>query len=53
MSLDPAFEGDWDTIYSLDTPVAAAIVLAVHAASLVGFVILLNRNARMRRLLGT
>jgi hypothetical protein len=53
MSLDPAFQGDWDTIYSLDTPVPAAIALAVHLASLVAFVILLNRNARMRRLLGT
>ncbi|MDQ3707344.1 MAG: hypothetical protein M3437_19385 [Chloroflexota bacterium] len=53
MSLDPAFEGDWDTIYSLDAPARAAIVLAVHFASLAAFVILLNRNARMRRLLGT
>ena len=53
MSLDPAFDGDWDTIYSLETPVAAAIVLAVHLASLVGFVLLLRRNARMQRLLGT
>jgi hypothetical protein len=53
MSLDPAFQGDWDTIYSLDTPVAAAITLAVHLASLVVFVVLIQRNDRMRQLLGT
>lgn len=53
MSLDPAFAGDWDIIYSLETPVAAAIALAVHLGSLAAFVLLLRRNARMQRLLGT
>lgn len=53
MSLDPGFEGDWDTIYSLDTPIAAAITLAVHLTSLVAFIIFIRRNDRMRQLLGT
>jgi hypothetical protein len=53
MSLDPAFHGDWDTIYSFATPVAGAIALAVHLASLVLFVLFIKRNARMRALLGT
>ncbi len=53
MSLDPAFHGDWDTIYSLNTPVPAAITLAVHVASLVAFVIFIRRSERMRGLLGT
>ncbi|MEA2575188.1 MAG: hypothetical protein QOH93_2486 [Chloroflexia bacterium] len=53
MSLDPALEGDWDTIYSFATPLPAAITLVIHLASLVAFVILLNRNTRMRKLMGT
>ncbi|HYP18976.1 MAG TPA: hypothetical protein VEY08_02800 [Chloroflexia bacterium] len=53
MSLDPTFHGDWDTIYSFDTPVAGAIALTVHLASLVAFVVFIQRNERMRALLGT
>jgi hypothetical protein len=54
MSLDPSFQGDWDTIYSFgEMPVPAAIALVVHLGSLVAFVFLLNRNKRMKALLGT
>ncbi len=53
MSLDPSFEGDWDTIYSFDNPIPAAIMLTLHLASLVAFIWLLNRNVRMHALLGT
>lgn len=53
MSLDPTFHGDWDTIYSLDVPVPAVIAAVAHVASLVAFILLIQRNNRMRRLLGT
>lgn len=53
MSLDPNFNGDWDTIYSFATPVASGITLALHAVSLVAFIIFIQRNRDAKRLLGT
>lgn len=53
MSLDPSFEGDWDTIYSFAAPVASGITLAVHAVSLFMFIVFMQRNREAKRLLGT
>jgi hypothetical protein len=55
MSLDPAFQGDWDTIYSLSTPattIPSAITLAVHSASLVAFLIFIRRDTVIQNALG-
>lgn len=34
LSVDPGFDGDWDSIYSFRAPVASGITLAVHIVSL-------------------
>lgn len=44
MSLDPNFNGDWDTIYSFQAPVASWATLVVHMLSLVAFVVLVRRS---------
>jgi len=51
ISIDPAFDGDWDTIYSFRVPFASGLTLAVHVISLVGFVLLVQRNREANRLL--
>ena len=51
ISIDPAFDGDWDTIYSFRVPLASGLTLAVHLASLVGFVLLMQRNREANHLL--
>ncbi len=51
ISIDPAFDGDWDTIYSFRAPFASGLTLAVHIVSLVGFVLLMKRNREADRLL--
>ncbi len=51
ISIDPAFDGDWDTIYSFDAPLASGLTLAVHIISLAGFVLLMQRNREANRLL--
>jgi hypothetical protein len=52
ISLDPAFAGDWDTIYSFDAPVASWLTLGVHIASLAGMVWLFRANNTARELTG-
>lgn len=53
MSLDPNFAGDWDTIYSFAAPVASGITLALHALSLLAFIVFMRSNREAKRLLGT
>ncbi len=53
MSLDPNFEGDWDTVYSFAAPVASGITLALHVLSLVAFIVFMHSNREAKRLLGT
>lgn len=53
MSLDPAFYGDWDSIYSFLVPLASGLTLAAHLASLVLFIVFIRRNRRAKALLGT
>jgi hypothetical protein len=38
------FDGDWDTIYSFESPVASGATLAVHLVSLAIFFWLLRRD---------
>jgi hypothetical protein len=51
LSLDPGFEGDWDTIYSFHAPLASWATLILHGASLVLFIIFLNKNREATYLL--
>lgn len=51
ISLDPAFDGDWDSIYSFRAPLASGLTLAVHIISLAGFILLMKRNREANRLL--
>jgi hypothetical protein len=51
LDLDPNFNGDWETIYSFQAPIASGITAAVHVISLVAFVLFLNRNKTARQLL--
>jgi hypothetical protein len=51
LSLDPAFDGDWDTIYSFRAPLASGLTLAVHLLSLAAFILLMQRNREANRLL--
>lgn len=51
LDLDPAFEGDWESIYSFQAPLASIITAAVHAVSLVLFILFINRNATAKCLL--
>ncbi len=44
MSLDPQFQGDWNTIYSFRAPVASGATLALHLLSLAAFIYLLRAN---------
>jgi hypothetical protein len=44
MSLDPSFNGDWDSIYSFQAPVASWITLVVHLLSLVALVFIVRRS---------
>jgi hypothetical protein len=52
ISLDPNFNGDWDTIYSFRAPIASGITLAIHILSLVALVYLLRVNKTARALSG-
>src|SRR5439155_24366420 len=51
MSLSPDHNGDWDTIYSFNAPIASWATLAVHILSLAGFILLVNANKKARFLL--
>ena len=51
MSLDPVFEGDWDTIYSFRAPVASGVTLAVHLLSLAALVYFLRVSKKANSLL--
>jgi hypothetical protein len=51
LDLDPNFAGDWESIYSFQAPVASAITAAVHAISLVAFVVFLRRSETAKRFL--
>ena len=51
LSLDPGFAGDWDSIYSFHAPLASWATLIVHVASLVLFILFINRNREANRLL--
>jgi Peptidase M50B-like len=53
MSLDPGFYGDWDSIYSFRAPVASGVTLAMHAVSLVAFMVFIRANNEAKGLLGT
>jgi hypothetical protein len=46
LSLDPAFDGDWDSIYSFRAPIASAGTLAVHLLSLAAFIFFLRTNSK-------
>jgi hypothetical protein len=46
ISLDPAFDDDWDSIYSFKAPIASAITLAVHLLSLAAFIFFLRTNTK-------
>ena len=50
ISLDPNFQGDWDTIYSFQAPLASGLTLAVHLLSLGAFLYLLRANRQVRYL---
>jgi Zn-dependent protease len=52
ISLDPSFNGDWDTIYSFDAPVASTLTLVVHVLSLAGMVWLFRKNDEVSELTG-
>ena len=51
ISLNPNFEGDWDTIYSFRVPIASGVTLAVHLLSLIGFVVVIQANRQAKWLL--
>lgn len=51
VSLDPQFQGDWDTIYSFKAPVASGITLGLHLLSLAAFIYLLRANKTANQLL--
>jgi hypothetical protein len=51
ISLDPAFDGDWDSIYSFKAPIASAITLAIHLLSLAAFIFFLRTNTKANWLL--
>ena len=51
ISIDPAFDGDWDSIYSFRAPLASGLTLAMHIVSLGGFIILMQRNREANWLL--
>lgn len=53
ISLDPNFDGDWDSIYSFGAPVASGVTLGLHLLSLVAFIVFLRRNQRANWLLGS
>lgn len=44
ISLDPGFEGDWDSIYSFGASVPSGVTLAVHGLSLMAFIMFLRRS---------
>ncbi len=52
ISLDPGFQGDWDSIYSFQAPIASGLTLAVHLLSLAAFVVFMRSNQRAKALLG-
>ena len=51
LDLDPNFNGDWEAIYSFRAPIASGITAVIHVLSLVAFVIFINRNSTVKRLL--
>lgn len=51
LSLTTDFGGDWDNIYSFESPLASWATLAVHAVSLVGFILFLRRSREANYLL--
>ncbi|HEX9987960.1 MAG TPA: M50 family metallopeptidase [Chloroflexia bacterium] len=51
ISLDPAFDGDWDSIYSFKAPIASAITLVVHLLSLAAFIFFLRTSTKANWLL--
>ena len=51
ISVDPNFDGDWDTIYSFQSPIASGITLGVHLLSLIGFIVFLRVNREANWLL--
>lgn len=52
LSMQPGFDGDWDTIYSFDVPLASGVTLALHLLSLAGMVWLFRKNEEARELTG-
>jgi hypothetical protein len=52
MSIDPNFNGDWDSIYSFRAPVASGITLAVHLVSLAGMLLFVRFSDKANALLG-
>jgi len=47
VSLDPNFNGDWDTIYSFQAPLASGITLAVHVLSLLAFLYMVRARGQV------
>ena len=51
LDLDPAFSGDWESIYSFRAPIASGITAVVHVVSLIALFFFLNRNRTAKQLL--
>jgi hypothetical protein len=47
ISLDPNFQGDWDSIYSFRAPLASGLTLAVHVLSLLAFLYLVRARGQV------
>jgi hypothetical protein len=51
LDLDPNFPGDWESIYSFQSPIASGVTAAVHGISLAIFIIFMQKSQTVKQFL--